>query len=92
MKKLLSTLALLFTTVVFSQTLPAPSNGHWVILDTTYTVGTSATGTTEADLYYTNQAGKKITGLQFRVWYDNVAFNGAAPTVALIYSATDQYM
>ncbi len=51
MKKLLSTLALLFTTVVFGQTLPAPSNGHWVILDTTYTVGTSAVGTTEADLY-----------------------------------------
>ena len=92
MKKLLLALALLFTTVAFSQTLPAPSNGHWVILDTTYTVGTSAAGTTEADLYYTNQAGKKITGLQFRVWYDNVAFNGAIPTVALKYSATDQYM
>jgi len=92
MKKLLSALVLLFTTVAFSQTLPAPSNGHWVILDTTYTVGTSAVGTTEADLYYANQAGKKITGLQFRVWYDNVAFNGAAPTVALKYSATDQYM
>ena len=92
MKKLLLTLTLLFTTVIFGQTLPAPSNGHWVILDTTYTVGTTTTGTTEADLYYTNQAGKKITGLQFRVWYDNVAFNGAAPTVALKYSATDQYM
>ena len=92
MKKLLAALALLFTTVIFGQTLPAPSNGHWVILDTTYTVGTTTTGTTEADLYYTNQAGKKITGLQFRVWYDNVAFNGAVPTVALKYSATDQYM
>ena len=92
MKKLLLALALLFTTVAFSQTLPAPSNGHWVILDTTYAVGTTTTGTTETDLYYTNQAGKKITGLQFRVWYDNVAFNGAAPTVALKYSATDQYM
>ena len=63
MKKLLSILALLFTVVTFGQTLPAPSNGHWVILDTTYTVGTTTTGTTEADLYYTNQNGKKITGL-----------------------------
>lgn len=92
MKKFLSALALLFTVVTFGQTLPAPSDGHWVILDTTYTVGTTTTGTTEADLYYTNQNGKRITGLQFRVWYDKDAFNGAAPTVALKYSATDQYM
>lgn len=92
MKKFLSTLALLFTVVTFGQTLPAPSDGHWVIVDTSYTVGTTTTGTTEADLYYTNQNGKNITGLQFRVWYDNVAFNGAAPTVALRYGATDQYM
>ena len=49
MKKLLLALALLFTTVAFSQTLPAPSNGHWVILDTTYAVGTTTTGTTETD-------------------------------------------
>jgi hypothetical protein len=92
MKKFLSTLALLFTVVTFGQTLPAPSDGHWVIVDTSYTVGTTTTGTTEADLYYTNQNGENITGLQFRVWYDNVAFNGAAPTVALRYGATDQYM
>jgi len=92
MKKFLSALALLFTVVTFGQTLPAPSDGHWVIVDTSYTVGTTTTGTTEADLYYTNQNGKNITGLQFRVWYDKTAFSGAAPTVALKYSPTDQYM
>ena len=91
MKKLLFTLAAVLTTAVtFGQTLPAPSNGHWIIVDTSYTVGTTTTGTTEADLYYTNQNGKKITGMQFRVFYDKVAFK--SPTVTLQYGSTDQYM
>ena len=93
MKKLLLTLAaVLATAVSFGQSLPAPGNGHWVIVDTSYTVGTSTTGTTEAELFYANQNGKNITGMQFRVFYDKDAFNGAAPSVALKYGATDQYM
>ena len=93
MKKLLTVLALVLTAASLSaQTLTPPSNGHWVIVDTSYTVGTSTTGTTQADLYYANQNGALITGLQFRVFYDEVAFAGAAPTVSLLYSTTDQYM
>jgi hypothetical protein len=93
MKKILFILFLVLTLPVFSQTTPpAPGNGRWVIVDTNYTVGTSSDGITKANLYYRNNTSTKITGMQFRVWYDKDAFNGAAPTVALKYSATDQYM
>jgi hypothetical protein len=81
------------TLSAYSQTTPpAPSSGRWVIVDTNYTVATSNIGVTKANLYYRNNTSTKITGMQFRVWYDRIAFGGAAPTVALKYSATDQYM
>lgn len=94
MKKLFSTLALLLISVAgFSQSIPpAPGNGHWLIVDTTYEVGTSTTGITEADLYFRNNTNEKITGMQFRVFYDEVAFGGAAPTVSLLYNSNNQYM
>jgi len=94
MKKLLLILATVFTTVLsYSQTLPAPSAGHWVIVDTTYDVGTTTVGTTQADLYYNNSSTpNNITGLQFRVFYDKVAFGGLKPTVSLNYSPTSQYL
>jgi hypothetical protein len=94
MKKLLLILATVFTTVIsYSQTLPAPSSGHWVIVDTTYDVGTTTTGATQADLFYNNSSTpNNITGLQFRVFYDKVAFGGLKPTVSLNYSPTNQYL
>ena len=94
MKKLLLLMTTVFTTVLtFGQTLPAPSAGHWVIVDTSYTVGTTTVGATDADLYYNNSSTpNNITGLQFRVFYDKVAFGGLKPTVALNYSSTDQYL
>ena len=94
MKRLLLILATVFTTVLsYSQTLPAPSSGHWVIVDTTYNVGTTTVGTTVADLYYNNSnTPNNITGLQFRVFYDKVAFGGLKPTVSLNYSSTNQYL
>ena len=94
MKKLLLLLvATLMAFTAYSQTTPpAPGSGRWVIVDTNYTVATSNIGVTKANLYYRNNTSAKITGMQFRVWYDRIAFGGAAPTVALKYSATDQYM
>ncbi len=94
MKKLLLLAITAFTSVItFGQTLPAPSAGHWVIVDTSYTVGTTTVGATDADLYYNNSSTpNNITGLQFRVFYDKVAFGGLKPTVALNYSSTDQYL
>jgi 5-hydroxyisourate hydrolase-like protein (transthyretin family) len=94
MKKLLILIAVsLLTLSVYSQTTPpAPGAGHWVIIDTNYTVARSNIGVTKANLYYRNNTDQKITGMQFRIWYDKIAFSGGAPTVALKYSATDQYM
>jgi hypothetical protein len=94
MKKLLLLLvATLMAFTAYSQTTPpAPGSGRWVIVDTNYTVAASNIGVTKANLYYRNNTSTKITGMQFRVWYDRTAFGGAAPTVALKYSATDQYM
>lgn len=93
MRKLLLGLFLTVGVGLFAQSNPpAPSAGHWIIVDTTYQVGTSALGTTQADLYYENNLNEKITGMQFRVFYDKVAFSGAAPTVAALYSTSDQYV
>jgi hypothetical protein len=94
MKKLLLLLvATLLAFSAYSQTTPpAPGSGRWVIVDTNYTVAASNIGVTKVNLYYRNNTSTKITGMQFRVWYDRTAFGGAAPTVALKYGATDQYM
>jgi hypothetical protein len=93
MKQLLLIIAILFATITFGQTTPpAPGAGKWLIVDTNYTVAPSNIGVTKANLYYRNNTSTKITGMQFRVWYDKDAFNGAAPTVALKYNSTDQYM
>jgi hypothetical protein len=93
MKQLFLILAFLLATITFGQTTPpAPGTGRWVIVDTNYKVAPSNIGVTKANLYYRNNTSAKITGMQFRVWYDKDAFNGAAPTVALKYSSTDQYM
>jgi hypothetical protein len=61
-------------------------------MDSDYYVARANIGVTKANLYYRNNTSNKITGMQFRVWYDKDAFNGATPTVALKYSTTDQYM
>ena len=92
MKKLLFLFAFLVAglTTISAKTLPAPGTGIYVLVDTNYTVSTSLSPTTKASLYYTNSTATLVTGMQFRVFYDKVAFNGAAPTVALKYPSTDQ--
>jgi hypothetical protein len=91
MKKLLFLFLFFIPTILVSaKTLPAPGNGIYVLIDTNYTVGNSLNPSTEASVYYTNTTNTLVTGMQFRVFYDKVAFNGAAPTVALKYPNTDQ--
>jgi len=95
MKKIiLFILVALLPFLVKSQTIPAaPGTGHYVIIDTGYNVGPTATGTTTATLYFRNSTtSDKITGMQFRIWYDSLAFNGASPTVSLLYSSANKYM
>ena len=68
---------------VAAQTCPvAPTSATpYVLIDSSYQVGTVASGKTYASFCYANPTSTKITGLQFRVWYDKTAFAGASPVV-----------
>lgn len=91
--KFLSVLLLMttFVTTAMAQSgPPAPSNGIWAIIDTNYTVGTSIQGHTTAKLTLQNTTSSKITGVQFRVFYDNSAF--ASASVSLVGSTTNLYL
>ena len=93
MKKLLLTLlgVLLCTTAFAQQSATSPGTGHWVVVDSGYQVGTTTSGNTVAPLYFHNTStSEKITGLQFRLFYDNTAFTAAVPSLKI--SATDQYL
>lgn len=82
------TFLLLLPIIGFSQVVPqAPSNGIWGLIDTQYQVGTTAQGTTQAKITLQNTTVTKYAGVQFRVFYDNVAFTNAA--VSLIGSTTN---
>ena len=69
----------------------SPGTGHWVVIDSGYHVATNTVGQTVAPLYFHNTStGKKITGMQFRVFYDKAAFASAVPTLKI--STADQYL
>ena len=90
MTKLLKVLFtfLLFTPLfVFGQVPAAPSNGLWGIIASQYQVGTAAQGTTQAKITLQNTTLTKFAGVQFRVFYDNVAFTNAS--VSLIGSTSN---
>ena len=90
MTKLLKVLFtfLLFTPLfVFGQVPAAPSNGLWGIIASQYQVGTTAQGSTQAKITLQNTTLTKFAGVQFRVFYDKVAFTNA--TVSLIGSTTN---
>lgn len=81
-------LLLLLPFIGISQVVPqAPSGGIWGLIDTQYQVGTTAQGTTQAKITLQNTTVTKYAGVQFRVFYDNVAFTNA--TVSLIGSTTN---
>jgi len=86
--KYLVIMLLFLPIVAFSQTAPpAPGSGTWAIIDTNYQVGTTTSGVTHAKLTLQNTTLTNTVGIQFRVFYDNVAFTGA--TVALIGSTSN---
>jgi hypothetical protein len=87
LKKLAVLLMVMLPLIGFSQTGPvAPGTGIYAIIDTSYQVGTSIQGETKARITLQNTTNTLTTGLQFRVFYDNVAFDTA--TVALVSPAT----
>lgn len=79
--------SLLFSNETFAQAPPAPGNGVYAIIDTTYQVGTNAEGFSKAKITLQNTTSTLITGVQFRVFYDNAAFSSATP--ALLGSTTN---
>jgi hypothetical protein len=86
--KYLVMLLLFLPIVAFSQTgPPAPSAGTWAIIDTNYQVGTTTAGVTHAKLTLQNTTVTNTVGIQFRVFYDKIAFTNA--TVALIGSTSN---
>ena len=69
----------------------SPGTGHWVVIDSGYQVATTTVGQTVAPLYFYNTStSEKITGLQYRVFYDKTAFTAVVPSLKI--SATDQYL
>jgi hypothetical protein len=69
----------------------SPGTGHWVVIDSGYQVATNTVGKTVAPLYFHNTSTvNKITGIQFRVFYDKAAFASVVPSLKI--SATDQYL
>ena len=88
MKKLISFLFVVITSLsVFAQSPTlAPSSGNWLLIDTTYSVGSSVANQTSAIISYQNSTSSRITAVQFRVFYDKIAFK--SPVVALIPTAT----
>ena len=87
------TLKLLFISLlacinIYGQTGPAaPSTGIWALIDTTYNIGTTTQGFTKARVTLKNTTTTKVTGVQFRVFYDKVAFKNSV--VSLVGSTTN---
>ena len=93
MKKLLGFLtALLITAGTYAQSAAtSPGTGHWVVIDSGYQVGTSVQAQTVAPLYFYNTStSEKITGMQFKVKYDNTAFTAVVPSLKI--STTSQVL
>ena len=69
----------------------SPGTGHWVVIDSGYQVATTTVGQTVAPLhFYNTSTSEKITGMQYRVFYDNTAFTAAVPSLKI--STTDQVL
>jgi hypothetical protein len=69
----------------------SPGTGHWVVIDSGYQVATTTVGQTVAPLhFYNTSTSEKITGMQFRIFYDNTAFTAVVPSLKI--STSDQYL
>lgn len=87
LKRVLVFLVFLLPFIGKAQVPAAPSNGLWGIIASQYQVGTTAQGTTQAKITLQNTTLTKFAGVQFRVFYDKIAFTNA--TVSLIGSTTN---
>lgn len=81
-KSAVLSLVLLIPALSYSQggipTIPKGSSGVYAIIDTSYNVGTTASKWTSAAVTLQNNTTTNVTGVQFRVFYDNKAFTAAS--------------
>jgi hypothetical protein len=90
-KVLIGVLTLLVGNASAQSSATSPGTGHWVVIDSGYQVATTTVGQTVAPLhFYNTSTSEKITGMQFRVFYDKTAFTAVVPTLKI--STTDQYL
>lgn len=90
-KVLIGVLTLLVGNVSAQSSATSPGTGHWVVIDSGYQVATTTVGQTVAPLhFYNTSTSEKITGMQFRVFYDKTAFTAVVPSLKI--STTDQYL
>jgi hypothetical protein len=90
-KVLIGVLTLLVGNVSAQSSATSPGTGHWVVIDSGYQVATNTVGQTVAPLhFYNTSTSEKITGMQFRVFYDKTAFTAVVPSLKI--STTDQYL
>jgi hypothetical protein len=92
MKRLILAFVLSCASVIgYSQTCPTPTGSQSTVsLKATYQVGAYSAGTTDVNICYKNNSTDLITGVQFRVWYDSAAFDGATPTVSSLNTSFTQ--
>lgn len=84
-------LFLLTTSLLAQSASTSPGTGHWVVIDSGYQVATTTAGKTVAPLhFYNTSTSEKITGMQFRVFYDKTAFTAVVPSLKI--SSSDQYL
>jgi hypothetical protein len=84
-------LLILTTSLIAQSANTSPGTGHWVVIDSGYQVATTTVGKTVAPLhFYNTSTSEKITGMQFRVFYDKTAFTSVVPTLKI--STSDQYL
>jgi hypothetical protein len=90
-KVIIGVLTLLVGNASAQSSATSPGTGHWVVIDSGYQVATTTAGQTVAPLhFYNTSTSESITGMQFRVFYDNTAFTGVVPSLKI--SASDQYI
>ena len=82
MKKFLTALAVMTLLIIAKYTHaqvgpPAPGNGIYAIIDTSYRLGTATEGLSQAKITLKNTTATLYTGVQFRVFYDKSAFSAA---------------
>ena len=92
MKKFLFLLGVLTGVNLYSQSCPTPTvNGAHITIDSTYQIGTASAGKTSVELCFFNNSGTDITAVQFRLFYDKLAF-GSVNTISLTNTSFSHYL